>query len=186
MSHWNPDHLARAWALAARRHQGQTYGGQAEGERVEYVTHIGSVVMELCWALPSEAAANADLAVLCAVLHDTIEDTGTTREEIRAEFGEAVAAGVQALSKDASLVGKRAQMEDSLRRIQLQPREIWMVKMADRIANLYAPPFYWNNDKMRAYQEEARVILDALGSASGALASRLAAKITAYEGFLRP
>ncbi len=183
---WNPDKLQRAWAFATQRHKGQTYGGLAQGERVEYMTHIGSVVMEVTWALQGDAAADADLALQCAALHDTIEDTSATFEDVEAEFGRDVAQGVLALSKDATLPGKPAQMEDSLRRIRLQPREVWMVKMADRIANLYGPPFYWDNEKILAYQQEARLIHRSLGAASEALATRLAAKIEAYVGFLRP
>src|ERR1700760_1741898 len=141
-SRWNPDLFADAWAFAARQHRGQTYGGHAEGERIEYLAHIGAVVMEVSCALQSDATADGDLAVRCAVLHDTIEDTGATHAQIASRFGADVADGVLALSKDASLPDKRAQIEDSLRRIRAQPREVWMGKLADRIANLEAPPFY--------------------------------------------
>jgi len=185
MSTWNPTSVELAWAYATRQHQGQTYGGQAQGEQIPYMTHIGAVVMELMWGLQSDASANADLALQCAALHDTIEDTGASFDDIRQRFGLAVAQGVQALSKYASLPGKPAQMADSLRRIRLQPREVWMVKLADRICNLQAPPFYWNDDKILAYQAEARVILEALGDASAPLAARLGDKIEAYAGFLR-
>ena len=185
MKNWNPDHLAGAWAFAARSHKGQTYGGRNEGERVEYMTHIGSVVMEVSWALRLDLTADATLALQCAALHDTIEDTGASFDELAEQFGHAVAEGVLALSKDATLPDKRSQMDDSLRRIRLQPREVWMVKLADRIANLYAPPFYWNNEKILAYQHEARLIHQALGAASETLAARLAQKIEAYPDFLR-
>ena len=185
MNPWNPDLLEQAWAFAARRHKGQTYGGQVEGERVEYMTHIGSVVTELGWALQDDATADGSLALQCAALHDTIEDTGTTYAELAAAFGGSVADGVQALSKDPAIAGKRAQLEDSLRRILLQPREVWMVKLADRIANLYAPPFYWDNEKILGYQDEAGLILRTLGAASEVLAERLAQKVAAYPSFLR-
>jgi len=182
---WDPNELQRAWAFATQRHKGQTYGGQAEGECVEYMTHIGSVVMEVNWALQTDDGIDGDLALQCAALHDSIEDTSATFEELESAFSHAVAQGVLALSKDAALPDKRAQMEDSLRRIRLQPREVWMVKMADRIANLYAPPYYWSNEKIMAYQQEARMIHQALGAASEALAARLAEKIESYSDFLR-
>jgi (p)ppGpp synthase/HD superfamily hydrolase len=186
MNHWNPDKIERAWAFATRQHQGQTYGGQAEGERVEYMTHIGSVMMEASWALQADGTADGDLALQCAVLHDTLEDTGATFEDLETRFGHPVAQGVLALSKDATLPDKASQMQDSLRRIQRQPREVWMVKLADRIANLQAPPFYWKNEKILSYQDESRLIHRTLGAASDKLASRLAEKISAYSGFLRP
>ena len=58
------------------------------------------------------------------------------------------------------------------------------MKLADRIANLYHPPFYWNAEKIAQYKVEARVILDTLGSASPRLAARLADKIAAYGALL--
>ena len=185
MSNWNPTSIEHAWTFATRQHKGQTYGGHVEGERVECMTHIGAVVMELMWALQDDADADGDLALQCAALHDTIEDTGATFELIHERFGIAVANGVQALSKDATLPTKEAQMADSLWRIRQQPREVWMVKLADRIANLQGPPFYWDNKKIRAYQAEARVILESLGTASEALSQRLAKKIEDYSDFLK-
>ncbi len=71
-------------------------------------------------------------------------------------------------------------MADSLRRIQLQPREVWIVKLADRINNLEAPPHYWTTTKIDAYRAEAQVIADALGAASPYLHARLRARIAAY------
>ena len=76
-------------------------------------------------------------------------------------------------------------MRDSLHRIKQQPREIWMVKMADRITNLYHPPFYWTNEKILAYRDEALVIYQELYTANPQLAERLQQKIAAYPQFLR-
>jgi (p)ppGpp synthase/HD superfamily hydrolase len=185
MSRWNADDLQRAWAFATRQHSGQTYGGQNPGEQVEYVSHIGNVFMEVCWALQTDTSANLDLALQCAVLHDTVEDTGATHTDLERQFGTAVADGVMALSKDPSLPSKHAQIEDSLRRIRSQPREIWVVKLADRIANLQGPPHYWSNQKIRAYRDDAQLIHDTLHSANATLAQRLREKIDGYLDFLR-
>lgn len=182
---WNPDLFLDAWGFAARQHRGQTYGGHAEGERVEYLAHLGAVVAEVALALQSDLSADGDLAMRCAALHDAIEDTGATHAQLALRFGPAVADGVLALSKDAALPDKRAQMDDSLRRIRSQPREVWMVKLADRIANLEAPPFYWDAARIAAYREEARVIHHALHPASDALAARLQGRIEAYGRFAR-
>jgi guanosine-3',5'-bis(diphosphate) 3'-pyrophosphohydrolase len=74
-------------------------------------------------------------------------------------------------------------MADSLARIRAQPREVWLVKLADRIVNLGPPPTDWSTDKRRAYQAEARGILTALAEASPYLADRLNARIAAYGAF---
>jgi (p)ppGpp synthase/HD superfamily hydrolase len=185
MSHWHPEIYAKAWAYASRQHHGQTYGGAQDGERIEYISHIASVAMEVTWALQADHTADSALAVQCALLHDTIEDTDSTFDTIKNLFGEGVADGVLALSKDESLPTKDAQMRDSLARIKQQPREVWMVKMADRISNLALPPYYWSNEKILAYRDEANIIYHELHTANSQLAQRLQQKIAAYPQFLR-
>ncbi|MES2040250.1 MAG: HD domain-containing protein [Pseudomonadota bacterium] len=185
MNNWSPDIYEKAWSFSSRQHNGQTYGGKVEGERVEYINHIASVAMEVIWALQSNTTADGALAVQCALLHDTIEDTSASYELLNQEFGLAVADGVQALSKNTSLPTKAEQMRDSLDRIRQQPAEIWMVKMADRITNLYHPPHYWDNEKILAYRDEAQLIHDELLTADFGLAQRLQVKINAYPQFLK-
>jgi (p)ppGpp synthase/HD superfamily hydrolase len=78
-----------------------------------------------------------------------------------------------------------AQMEDSLRRIRRQPREVWMVKMADRIANLVPPPYHWDDAKIAAYRQEAIAIYEALHTANAVLADRLRVRIEGYKTFVK-
>ena len=170
------DLYMRAWHFAAARHNAQ----KVPGSELPYITHVGAVAMEVLAAVAAGDVATPDLAVACALLHDTVEDTATTPEEIAEAFGVAVADGVRALSKDKA-VAKADQMADSLRRIKLQPREVWIVKLADRTVNMEPAPAHWSTDKRRAYQQQAIAILDELGSASPSLAARLREKITRYE-----
>jgi (p)ppGpp synthase/HD superfamily hydrolase len=99
-------------------------------------------------------------------------------------FGEDVAAGVSALSKDGTLP-KAGQMADSLQRILACPPEVAWVKLADRIINLREPPHYWSKDKRAAYRAEAGLILERLGHTSATLAARLRAKIAEYERYVQ-
>jgi (p)ppGpp synthase/HD superfamily hydrolase len=57
------------------------------------------------------------------------------------------------------------------------------VKLADRITNLEAPPSYWTKEKRLAYREEAKQILDALGSSNAWLARRLEQRREAYLAY---
>ena len=182
-ANWSIDELQNVWYLATRQHDGQKYGGQEEGREVEYLNHIGSVTFEILAALNQDASLDADLAIKCAVLHDTLEDTNLTFLEIENRFGKEVAAGVLALTKNDELGDKRTKMLDSLRRIKLQSKSVWAVKMADRICNLYAPPFYWNDERKRAYIEEAKLIHSELQQGSRYLADRLLRKIENYARF---
>src|SRR5688572_30488935 len=158
----------RALDFAAAAHGDQ----KVPGTNHPYVTHLAKVAMEIIAACEAEQELDADLAVPCALLHDSIEDAGVTRDQIRAAFGDRIADGVQALTKNASLP-KEAQMQDSLDRIKREPRAVWAVKLADRITNLEPPPHYWNLEKKKRYQEEARQIRDQLGAASPFLAARI-------------
>jgi (p)ppGpp synthase/HD superfamily hydrolase len=139
--------------------------------------------MEVIAALNIESDRDANLAIECALLHDVIEDTDITYEQVEAEFGKAVADGVLALTKDLSLE-KHRQMADSLQRIKQQPLEIWMVKLADRISNLQSPPSYWNKAKISNYREEAIDIYNTLKDASEFLSDRLYEKIENYQTYL--
>jgi (p)ppGpp synthase/HD superfamily hydrolase len=172
---WTQDTYLAAYHFAARAHQGQIY----PGTELPYILHLAFVSMEVIAALRDEPDHDGDLAVQCALLHDVIEDTRVGYAEIEASFGHAVADGVLALSKDLTLP-KDAQMADSLRRIRLQPPEVWMVKLADRICNLQPPPAYWTPVKVARYREEAEQIHAALAEASPALARRLRLKIAGY------
>ncbi|MDR1658662.1 MAG: HD domain-containing protein [Deltaproteobacteria bacterium] len=165
----------QAWLLAAERHREQLY----PGTNLPYLTHIGSVVLALQPGLDANPAARADLAVLCAILHDTVEDTNTTVEELESAFGPDVAAGVAALTKDPALKGPEA-MADSLRRILKNPPEIAMVKLADRIANLGVPATHWTPKKCHSYAQEGQLILNQLGGASLVLSSLLEERINAW------
>jgi (p)ppGpp synthase/HD superfamily hydrolase len=178
---WDREKYLEAWYFASIRHSGQKYGGHEPGLQIDYLTHLGKVSMEVIWALQySTTKYDADLAIQCAILHDTLEDTSTSYEELEIKFGKMVADGVLALTKNENLPDRKDQMNDSLLRIQKQGKEIWMVKMADRISNLYKPPFYWNKQKILSYIDEADFIHSQLFEANQELAFRLKLKIAEY------
>jgi (p)ppGpp synthase/HD superfamily hydrolase len=157
----------------------QAHGDQRTPTGLPYVVHVSSVAMEVIAALQAEPGHDDDLAVTSALLHDVVEDTATTIEEVAAAFGPPVAAGVSALTKSAAL-DKPAAMRDSLTRILEQPPEIAIVKLSDRVTNLAPPPPRWSAAKVAAYRAEAQLILDTLGAASPFLSARLAARIRTY------
>ena len=176
---WSPDLYLAAWNYAAQMHGEQ----KVPGTQLPYLAHVGAVAMEVMTALAGGSQmADPDLAVQCSLLHDVLEDTPATYADVSARFGVAVADGVLALTKNTTLPSKAEQMADSLARIRQQPREVWMVKLADRITNLPPPPPHWDAAKIVDYRAEAGTILDALGEADSRLAARLRGKIGGYGG----
>jgi (p)ppGpp synthase/HD superfamily hydrolase len=147
--------------------------------------HLSFVAMEMLAAAAVEETDDADLAMQCALLHDTLEDTGVRYEQLQQEFGLGVAEGVRALTLNKRLP-KPAQMPECLERIRAQRREIWMVKLADRITNLQPPPPHWSRQRIWDYHRESQGILETLGSSSAFLAQRLRDKIAEYAVFAEP
>jgi (p)ppGpp synthase/HD superfamily hydrolase len=175
-SDWDRDLYIKACLFSAKAHRGQL----VPGSDLPYSIHLNLVSMEILAALSVESGCDGDLAVQCALLHDTIEDTETSYEQIAALFGVSVADGVAALSKNPALE-KSLQLADSLKRIGQQPIAVWMVKLADRITNLQPPPPHWDVAKIRRYRDEAIEIHTHLQAASPYLAARLARKIQNYR-----
>ena len=176
---WSDQAYNEAIAFAAEAHLEQ----KVPGSQLPYVVHVANVAMQIMAALAVTEGLDGTLAVRCALLHDTLEDTSVTYEQLRALFGAETADGVLALTKNEEME-KAERMADSLRRIQAQPREVWMVKLADRITNLQPPPKHWKVDKMERYQREAATILDALGSGNQFLAGRLEERIDEYTQYI--
>ncbi|WP_433810479.1 HD domain-containing protein [Flavobacterium johnsoniae] len=148
-----------------------------------YVIHLSNVTMEILIASNHTDNFDLNFAVQVALLHDTLEDTNTTFEELEREFGLEIAKGVSALTKNSNLP-KEEKMLDSLDRILKLRKEVWAIKLADRITNLQKPPKTWDNLKRRNYKAEAAIILEKLKGGNTYLENRLRTKIEEYEEYL--
>ncbi|RAJ76748.1 guanosine-3',5'-bis(diphosphate) 3'-pyrophosphohydrolase [Chitinophaga dinghuensis] len=153
------------------------------GTNLPYVIHLSNVAMEILTAAHFSPHFDTAFAVQVALLHDILEDTQTSAQELQSRFGEGVTAAVQALTKNDQLP-KAQKMEDSLHRIQQQPKEVWAVKLADRITNLQRPPAHWSTEKKQAYLHEADSILQALAGANTYLENRLRKKMEEYQQYI--
>jgi guanosine-3',5'-bis(diphosphate) 3'-pyrophosphohydrolase len=171
----------QAIVFAAAKHveMGQTI----PGTNLPYVVHLSNVAMEILIAAPHTPNFQLDFAIQVALLHDTLEDTSATLEEISNRFGPDIAQGVSALTKNDALP-KAEKMPDSLKRIkELQP-EVWAVKLADRITNLQKPPGHWDSAKIAEYRQESIHLLRELKGGNAYLEKRLQEKIAEYEQYM--
>lgn len=174
-NNWSQDIYVQTHKFAAQAHLGQII----TGTQIPYIAHLGFVAMEVIAAVGTDNQYDGNFAVQCALLHDTIEDTAVSYAQICEKFGQKVADGVQALTKDESLP-KEQQIAESLQRIKQQPREVWLVKLADRISNLQPPPAHWTQDKIDLYRQDAMLIYEKLKSAHEGLGARLFNKASNY------
>ena len=163
------------------------HGEQKTPKDLPYIAHITCVAMEVINACEKSSLdeEKANLAISCALFHDVIEDANITYDELYMKFGEKVANGVEALTKDKTLASKQEQMKDSIERLLTQPYEVQMVKLADRITNLGIPPKHWDNEKIKKYQKEAGFILSCLCNSNIYLSKRLKEKIENYNNYIK-
>ena len=163
------------------------HGEQKTPKGLPYLAHITCVAMEVINACEKSKfdEEKTTIAISCALLHDVIEDANITYDELYTKFGEKIANGVEALTKDKTLASKQEQMKDSIERLLAQPYEVQMVKLADRITNLGIPPKHWDNEKIKKYQKESGFILSCLGNSNIYLAKRLEEKIENYNNYIK-
>jgi GTP diphosphokinase / guanosine-3',5'-bis(diphosphate) 3'-diphosphatase len=140
-------HLARAADYAARQHIAQ----RRKGERAEpYINHLTEVA-----ALLAEATDGQDVVLLMGgLLHDTLEDTDATYEDLVERFGPEVAALVGEVTDDKSLPKeerKRLQIEKTAGK----SRRAKLLKLADKTSNLRglvaSPPKGWPPARLHDY-----------------------------------
>ena len=140
----------RARAFAELKHGGQQYSG------APYVEHLDDVA-RLVAAFGLEAQT-------VAYLHDILEDTATTADEVSREFGQYVADCVALLSdeKDASRLERKrqahARLADAPSRLELA----LIVKAADRLANLRASAGEGRESLLRMYCGEHEAFREAV------------------------
>lgn len=170
----------KAIAFAGAKHKDQ----KVPGTQSSYLIHLSNVAMETMIAGGNTPHFDLDFAVQVALLHDVLEDTSTTFSELQQTFGLKIADAVLALSKDETLKPE-AQIPDSLERIKLQSKEVWAVKLADRISNMQQPPRHWDQFKIMAYQKMARMILSTLKGGNAYLEKRLEEKILDYNRYIK-
>jgi guanosine-3',5'-bis(diphosphate) 3'-pyrophosphohydrolase len=150
--------ILSALNFAAIKHRDQR---RKDVEASPYINHPIEVA-----ELLSRVGLISDIVVLqSAILHDTIEDTQTTPNEIEALFGSEVSSIVQEVTDNKSLPKserKRLQIEHSR---HLSPRAK-LVKIADKIANVQAvtqsPPADWSDDRRREYLDWSEQVVAGL------------------------
>ena len=133
--------IKKAIQFAARKHNGHERITNAQEEPLPYIAHLFSVALLVAEDLPDGGAGNAhDDIVTAAFLHDTIEDTGTTREEIVAEFNEQVADLVSAVSEMRGAGGERLDWrqvkEHYLAGMERVSEGALLIAIADKIDNI--------------------------------------------------
>ena len=150
--------VLRASAFAAHKHRNQR---RKDVDASPYINHP----LTLANVLANEGGV-ADAVTLCgALLHDTVEDTDTTAEELHREFGSEICGVVLEVTDDRTLAKadrKRLQIEHAA----VISDRAKLVKLADKISNLRdvapSPPAGWPLERRREYFDWAKAVVDRL------------------------
>jgi GTP diphosphokinase / guanosine-3',5'-bis(diphosphate) 3'-diphosphatase len=143
--------LDRAYVYAMRAHGSQT---RASGD--PYFTHPLAVA-----AILTDLKLD-DATIVAAVLHDTIEDTDATREEIDRLFGPEIGALVDGLTKIKKLdfVSKKATQGENFRKLLLAIAadvRVLLVKLADRLHNMRTLDYMPADKRLRIAEETLEI-----------------------------
>ncbi|MGH3426732.1 MAG: HD domain-containing protein [Mycobacteriales bacterium] len=160
--------LARAYHFAAVRHASKRRKGQAAEPYINHLTEVAELVAR------ATRGTDPDI-VIAAVLHDTVEDTDATLEELETSFGERVAGLVGEVTDDKSLP-KQTRKDLQVERAGHASRGAQIVKLADKISNLrslaQSPPHDWDEARRREYLGWACQVVDRCRSADSWLADQ--------------
>ncbi|NJC05762.1 guanosine-3',5'-bis(diphosphate) 3'-pyrophosphohydrolase [Sphingomonas kaistensis] len=157
--------IIKAASFAARKHRTQR---RKDADASPYINHPLALAEILC----SEGSVTDSTVLVAALLHDTVEDTETSLQELEVEFGSVVASVVAEVTDDKSLpkeerkrlqVAKAASKSDAAK----------LVKLADKISNLRdiasSPPASWSDERRIAYFNWARDVVSGLRGVNPAL-----------------
>lgn len=138
--------LTKAASFAAQKHSSQRRKGPGSVPYINHPLEVANILAE---------AGVDDVATLCAAfLHDTIEDTETTKEQLQNQFGQEICDIVLECSDDKNLSKdqrKRKQIEHS-KHVSAKAR---LVKIADKLNNNESlgdsPPEKWSPERVHGY-----------------------------------
>jgi len=150
--------LIQALAFASSKHRDQRRKDVCASP---YINHPIQLVDVLC-----NEAGIEDINVLTgAILHDTVEDTETTVEELTQHFGQQICDIVVEVSDDANLC-KQDRKQEQINHAAMLSDEAKLVKLADKICNLRDvadnPPAGWEIERRQEYFDWALAVIDGL------------------------
>jgi len=159
--------LLDALAFASRKHRDQR---RKDAEGSPYINHPIAVAH----VLAAEGAVTDVPVLAAAILHDTVEDTETTFDELEERFGSTVAGLVRELSDDKSLPKEERKRRQVLHAAAASPGAK-QIKLGDKICNVRditdTPPADWSLARRTEYLDWASQVVDACRGANPRLAA---------------
>ena len=151
--------LVKALNFAADKHRNQR---RKNVDAFPYINHPISLVNILC-----NEVHITDTKVICsALLHDTVEDTETTAEELAVEFGQEISDIVMEVTDDKTIAARQKRKQLQIEHAPHISEPAKLLKLADKISNLRDlvdnPPADWSLERQREYFDWAKQVIDQL------------------------
>jgi guanosine-3',5'-bis(diphosphate) 3'-pyrophosphohydrolase len=157
--------IFKALHFAAEKHKEQR---RKDADKTPYINHPIDVAYHLsqcCGLIGPEV-------LVAAVLHDTLEDTETSEQELAEQFGPEVLKLVKELTDDKSLP-KAERKELQVQHAKNISYAAKLIKLADKISNVtditYSPPADWDLARRIEYLSWAERVVNELGGINRAL-----------------
>ena len=146
----------KALAFAAEKHKNQRRKDIEAPPDINHPISLANILLN--------EGEVTDINVLCAaILHDTIEDTKTTADELREHFGEKITSIVLEVTDDKSIPDKAKRKALQIEHAPHISYEAKLVKLADKISNLRdiksQPPADWSEETKQQYFEWAKKVI---------------------------
>jgi guanosine-3',5'-bis(diphosphate) 3'-pyrophosphohydrolase len=157
-----------ALRFAAHKHRDQR---RKDTKASPYINHPIALAHVL-WTI---GKVRDPVTLAAALFHDTIEDTETTAEDLRGQFGATVAGVVEEVT-DVKWLKKKSRKKIQVARAGRSSLRAKRVKLADKICNLQDilanPPAEWSTEHKQQYFDWARSVVDQVRGANPALERR--------------
>ena len=148
--------ILKAAHFAAQKHRDQRRKDEDFSPYINHPISIAKIISEIGNVEDPEVLA-------AALLHDTIEDTKTTPEELIDNFGERVCSLVQEVTDDKNLpkLERKQRQIDHAKEIS---KDAALIKLGDKISNVTditdTPPTHWDNERRLEYLEWAEEVIN--------------------------
>ena len=150
--------VMKATDYAADKHRGQS---RKDANNTPYINHP----IALANLLTNHAGITDTNIIVAALLHDTVEDTDATVDDIEEIFGITIRNIVMEVTDDKSLPSA-ARKQLQIKHAATLSYEAKLVKLADKISNLQDilknPPVKWSLERKREYFDWAKAVIDQL------------------------
>ena len=173
--------LLGALHFAAGKHRDQRRKDREKSPYINHPIHVAELI--------GRVGRVSDLATLqAAILHDTVEDTETTFQELEELFGREVAGLVKEVTDDKGLKKEERKQRQIEHAPNLSPKAK-QIKIADKISNIIAvthsPPKGWSKERRLEYLEWSKLVVDGCRGINKGLEAHYDETRTSMRRFIR-